>query len=138
MRRVPQLMRRTASEKVTRAAADVAAQIRRSLKVGGSADHAAGVQWFFKEEIKSHGWYTADLRRLARRFRREIRDELGLDFLVNVADQLFSGRVLDEKIVAIFLLEKLDAEFGDREFALLRGGWTASAVGQITTGWCMT
>src|ERR1700674_2742388 len=72
-------------------AAETAEQIRRALKDGGSAEHAAGVQWFFKEEIKSHGWYTTDLRRAAIRFRRDVRKEHGLDFLVEVADQLFSG-----------------------------------------------
>jgi 3-methyladenine DNA glycosylase AlkD len=97
-------------------AAEVAAQIRHSLRDGGSAEHAAGVQWFFKDEIKSNGWYTADLRRAAVSFRRQMRKENGLDFLVAVADQLFSGSVLEEKVVAVFLLEKLDAEFGDREF----------------------
>jgi hypothetical protein len=97
---------------------EIAAQIRRALKEGGSADHAAGVQWFFKDEIKSHGWYTADLRRAAVRFRRELRKEHGLDFLIDVADHLFSDSVLEEKIVAVFLLEKLDEEFGDREFKL--------------------
>jgi 3-methyladenine DNA glycosylase AlkD len=96
----------------------VATQIRRALKDGGSAEHASGVQWFFKDEIKSHGWYTADLRRAAIRFRREVRKEHGLDFLVALADQLFSGSVLEEKIAAVFLLEKLDADFGDREFKL--------------------
>jgi 3-methyladenine DNA glycosylase AlkD len=98
--------------------AKTAAQIRRVLKGGGSAQHAAGVQWFFKEEIKSHGWYTADLRRAAIRFRRDVRKEHELDFLVEVADQLFSGSNLEEKIAAVFLLEKLDGEFGDREFKL--------------------
>jgi 3-methyladenine DNA glycosylase AlkD len=97
---------------------EIAAQIRQTLKHGGSPEHAASVQWFFKDEIKSHGWYTADLRRAARSFRREIRKEFGLDFLIKVADQLFSGTVLEEKVVAVFLLEKLDAEFGDREFKL--------------------
>jgi 3-methyladenine DNA glycosylase AlkD len=96
----------------------IAVQIRCALKDGGSAEHAAGVQWFFKEEIKSRGWYTADLRRAAVRLRREVRKEYGLDFLVEVADHLFSGPVLEEKIAAVFLLEKLDAEFGDREFKL--------------------
>jgi 3-methyladenine DNA glycosylase AlkD len=96
----------------------IAAQIRRALRDGGSAVHAAGVQWFFKDEIKSHGWYTADLRRAAVRFRREVRKEQGLDFLVEVANQLFSGSVLEEKVAAVFLLEKLDSEFGDREFKL--------------------
>lgn len=98
-------------------ATKIADQLRRALKDGGS-EHAAGVQWFFKEEIKSHGWYTADLRRAAVRFRRDVRKEHGLDFLVEVADQLFSGSVLEEKIAAVFLLEKLDGEFGDREFKL--------------------
>jgi 3-methyladenine DNA glycosylase AlkD len=54
----------------------------------------------------------------ALRFRRQIQKEHGLDFLVEVADQLFLGSVLEEKIAAIFLLEKLDAEFGDSEYKL--------------------
>ena len=74
------------------------------------------MQWFFKEEIKSHGWYTGDLRRAIRRCRRDILREHDFDFLVDVADQLFSGAVLEEKVAAVFLLEKLDAQFGDREF----------------------
>jgi 3-methyladenine DNA glycosylase AlkD len=104
--------------KVLGTPAEIAAQIRRALKEGGSAEHAAGVQWFFKDEIKSHGWYTADLRRAAVGFRREVRKQYGLDFLVEVADYLFAGPVLEEKVAAVFLLEKLDTEFGDREFKL--------------------
>jgi 3-methyladenine DNA glycosylase AlkD len=104
------------STKPHNTAAETAVQIRRALKNGGSAEHAAGVQWFFKDDIKSHGWYTADLRRAAVRFRRELRKERGLDFLIEVADHLFSGSVLEEKVVAVFLLEKLDTEFGDAEF----------------------
>lgn len=98
--------------------ANVAEQIRRALKDGGSKEHAAGVQWFFKEEIKSHGWYTAALRRAVRRCRREILREHDFHFLVDVADRLFSGRVLEEKVAAVFLLEKLDAKCGDREFRM--------------------
>jgi 3-methyladenine DNA glycosylase AlkD len=98
-------------------AAEVAAQIRSALRDGGSAKHAAGVQWFFKkEEIKSHGWYTADLRRAVRRCRREILEEQEVDFLVRVGDRLFAGAVLEEKLAAVFLLEKMDPQFGDPEF----------------------
>ena len=97
---------------------EVAAQIRIMLKNGGSSEHAAGVQWFFKEEIKSHGWYTADLRRAIRKCRKEILESHDLNFLVTVADGLFSGSVLEEKIAGIFLLENLDAKFSDREFRL--------------------
>jgi 3-methyladenine DNA glycosylase AlkD len=96
--------------------ADIAAQIRSALRDGGSAEHAAGVQWFFKEEIKSHGWYTADLRQAMRRCRRDILHEHDFSFLVEVADRLFRGSVLEEKIAAVFLLEKMDAHFTDREF----------------------
>jgi hypothetical protein len=98
--------------------ANVAAQIRTMLRHGGSADHAKGVQWFFKEEIKSHGWYTGELRRAAVRTRREIRKEHDLKFLLQVTDHLFSGRVLEEKVFAVLMLEKLTAEFGDAEFRL--------------------
>ncbi|MBZ5688315.1 MAG: DNA alkylation repair protein [Acidobacteriia bacterium] len=98
--------------------AAVATEIRRALKDGGSAEHASGVQWFFKEEIKSHGWYTADLRRAVRQCRKEILHEHEFSFLVQVADQLFSGPVLEEKVAAIFLLENLTAKCGDAEFRL--------------------
>lgn len=96
----------------------IAEQIRCALRDGGSVEHATGVQWFFKEEIKSHGWYTAPLRRAVRRCRKEILREHDFKFLTEVADDLFSGIVLEEKIAGVFLLEGLDAHFGDREFKL--------------------
>jgi len=96
----------------------IAAHIRRVLKDGGSAPHSAEVQWFFKEEIKSRGWYTAELRKVAVRFRRTLLKETGQPFLLKVADKLFSGRVLEEKVFSVFLLEKLTDDFGDAEFCL--------------------
>jgi 3-methyladenine DNA glycosylase AlkD len=96
----------------------IAAHIRRVLKDGGSAPHAEGVQWFFKEEIISRGWYTAELRKVAVRVRRTIVREQDVGFLVKVADQLFRGRILEEKFFAVFLLEKIVVGFGDAEFRL--------------------
>jgi len=96
----------------------IAAHIQRVLQDGGSAPHAEGVQWFFKEEIKSRGWHTAELRKVAVRFRRTILREQGVRFLIQVADQLFKGRVLEEKVFAVFLLEKIVLDFGDAEFRL--------------------
>ena len=96
----------------------IAAHIRRVLKDGGSAPHAEGVQHFFKEVIQSRGWYTAELRKVAGRFRRTIKNEKGLDFLVQVAGKLFAGRVLEEKVLAVELLQKDVKQFGDREFRL--------------------
>ncbi len=94
----------------------IADHIRRVLKDGGSAPHSEDVQRFFKEEIQSRGWYTAELRRFAVRFRRAIVRQRGMDFLVEVADQLFSGQVLEEKVMAVFLLEKQTENFGEGEF----------------------
>jgi 3-methyladenine DNA glycosylase AlkD len=96
----------------------VAAEIRSVLKRHGSPRHANGVQWFFKEEIKSHGWRAADLRRLARQYRRAFHKEPGLDFMVRVADRLFTGRVLEEKVFGVLLLENLTAHFNDTHFKL--------------------
>ena len=98
--------------------ASIADHIRRVLKDGGSAPHSVEVQRFFKEEIQSRGWYTAELRRVAKRFRRTICQEQGMDFLVQVADELFSGAVLEEKAFAVFLLEGQTENFGQREFRL--------------------
>jgi hypothetical protein len=88
----------------------VAKQIRRLLREGGSIDHAKRVQWFFKEEIKSHGWYTAALRKTAVQFRRSISREHGMNFVIQVANDLFSGRNLEEKVIDYFLQEPPDAQ----------------------------
>src|SRR5512140_2752786 len=79
----------------------IAAHIRRVLKDGGSAPHSQEVQHFFKEEITSPGWYTAELRKVARRFRRALIAEHGIEYLVKVADEVFHGDVLEEKAFAV-------------------------------------
>ena len=96
----------------------IADHIRRLLQDGGSAPHSEDVQRFFKEEVKSRGWYTAELRKVAVRFRRTIMREHGLPFMVQVADRLFAGDVMEEKTFAVFLLENQTHHLGDREFSL--------------------
>jgi len=95
-----------------------AEQIRYELRTGGSLQHAAGVQWFFKEEIQSHGWYTAALRKAAVLTRRRILLEDSLGFLMDVADEMFHGSILEEKVFAVFLLEKMTDQLGAKEFRL--------------------
>ena len=97
----------------------LANQIRRDLKAGGSPQHAAGVQWFFKEEIQSHGWYTAALRKIAVQTQRTILREHSLDFLMRLADDLFHGAILEEKVYAVFLLQHVTDQLGDKEFRVL-------------------
>ena len=93
-------------------------EIRRALKDGGSAPNSAGVQHFFKELVRSHGWRTVDLRKTAVKFRRGLMKEHGIKFVVQVADELFSGEILEEKAFAVFLLEGQTGELGAREFRL--------------------
>lgn len=100
------------------APAYIADHIRRVLKDGGSAPHSIEAQRFFKEEVKSRGWRTAELRKVAVRFRRAIANEQGMEFVVQVADELFSGDFLEEKAFAVFLLEGRTGELGAREFRL--------------------
>ena len=102
-----------------RSPANLAKHIRKLLRDYGSPDHAAGVQRFFKEEVRSHGWRAADLRKAALRMRRAVLAHAGPDYLLQVADKLFRGRVVEEKAMAVLLLEKSRPEFGEREFRLL-------------------
>lgn len=103
-----------------RSPANLAQHIRKLLRDHGSLDHAAGRQRFFKEEVRSHGWRAADLRKAAR-MRRAILAHAGPDYLLQVADKLFRGRVVEEKAMAVLLLEKSLPEFGQRQFRLLEG-----------------
>jgi 3-methyladenine DNA glycosylase AlkD len=96
----------------------IADHLRQVLINGASAPHTAEVERFFKEEIKSRGWYTAEIRKLARRFEKVVKDEAGLEYLVAVADNLFRGDFLEEKVLAIFLLERSVSQFGPKQFKL--------------------
>ena len=96
----------------------IADHLRRVLIDGASAPHTAETQRFFKDEIQSRGWHMKELRRLARRFTRVIRGEEGLDYLVAVADDLFTGSVLEEKILAVLLLEPSVEELKAAHFRL--------------------
>ena len=96
----------------------IADHIRRVLIDGGSAPHSVEVQRFFKEEVQSRGWYTAELRKVAFRFRRTMLNEHGLEYLIQVADQLFQGEILEEKMFGVMLLEKNTADFTDKHFRL--------------------
>ena len=100
-------------------AASFANEVRRALKAGGSPERSSSVQRFFQEEVQSHGWRTADLRRAAVGWRREILQKSDLRFLLQVADHLFAGTINEDKNVAVFLLENITDKFGDEEFRLL-------------------
>jgi len=96
----------------------IAKHIRRVLLDGASAPHTEEVQRFFKQEIKSRGWYTGELRKVAVRFRRTILAEHDIPYLVEVGDRLFQGKVLEEKVFAVLMLQGMVDKFGKAEFKL--------------------
>jgi len=96
----------------------IAAHIRRVLLDGASAPHTEEVQRFFKEEIQSRGWRAKELRAVAVRFRKAILADRDYQFLVAVADKLFRGRVLEEKVFGVLMLEGETDELGEAEFKL--------------------
>src|ERR1035438_6934751 len=106
----------------------IAAHVRTVLKNGGSAPRTEEVQRFFKHDVQSRGWRAAELRKVAKRFRRAILAESGLPYLLLVADQLFRGEVLEEKAFAVLLLEGMTKQFGRDEFKLFE-----SWLGRVST-----
>jgi 3-methyladenine DNA glycosylase AlkD len=98
--------------------ASIANEICRALEARGSFQRASITQRFFKENVHSHGWRTADLRRVALRWKREILVEADVQFLLQVADHLFTGDINEEKNIAVFLLENITDKLGDAEFRL--------------------
>ena len=83
----------------------IADHLRTVLKNGASAPHTVEVQRFFKDEIQSRGWYTDELRKLARRFSRVLVRDCGIDYLFDVCNNLFHGRMLEDKVLAVLMLE---------------------------------
>jgi 3-methyladenine DNA glycosylase AlkD len=97
----------------------IADHLRTVLKNGASAPHTIEVQRFFKEEIQSRGWYTDELRKLARRFSRVLARDGGIDYLFDVCDNLFHGRMLEEKILAVLMLEDTVDDLTEAHFKKL-------------------
>jgi 3-methyladenine DNA glycosylase AlkD len=97
----------------------IADHLRTVLKNGASAPHTVEVQRFFKDEIQSRGWYTDELRRLARRFSRVVANEAGIDYLFDVCDNLFRGKVLEEKVLAVLMLEDKVEDLTEAHFKRL-------------------
>lgn len=99
----------------------IANHLRTVLKNGASAPHTAEVEWFFKNEIQSRGWYTTELRKLARRFSRTIVNDAGIEYLFDVCDDLFRGKVLEEKVLAVLMLEDKVEQLNESHFKRLVG-----------------
>jgi 3-methyladenine DNA glycosylase AlkD len=81
--------------------------------------------------VHAYGWRTAEVRRLARRLRRELLAEKDGRLLLAVAEKLFAGPTLEETTLGVALLERSVKKFGRKEFRRLErwlrrvGDWGA-------------
>jgi len=96
----------------------IADHLRHVLKDGGSAPYSIEMQRFFKEEIQSRGWYMKELRQMARRFTHVILGQEGLEYLIKVSDDLFQGAMLEERVLAVLLLEPCVKDLTDAHLEL--------------------
>lgn len=96
--------------------AQIARHLHHVIDRGGAAPYSEDVQRFFREKVQARGWRTHELRHVARRLRRVLRHEMGEDFVLAVADRLFRGRVIDNKSVAVMLLEPHAARLDEKAF----------------------
>jgi 3-methyladenine DNA glycosylase AlkD len=110
---------------ISQSAGAIVGEIVRHLEQHGSPVHAAGAQRYFKDEIRCHGWRSADLRRYARTVRDALRPDPEL--LMDVADRLFRLPVLEEKGLAVEILVSFVRRFGNAEFRRL-GRWLDDVI----------
>jgi 3-methyladenine DNA glycosylase AlkD len=110
-------MRSTAAI-LKRETTELAAEIRRTLAARGSNMVAVSAQRFFKEVIQAHGWRTAPLRKFAHEQRKLVQKSSGIAAVVELADELFRGEIIEEKTFAVLLLEQSAAKLSDHDFRL--------------------
>jgi 3-methyladenine DNA glycosylase AlkD len=104
---------------ITQSAGAVVREIVRHLEQHGCQAHAAGVQQYFKEAVKSYGWRAADLRAYARTVHKALAADQAL--LMDVAERLFAGTTLEEKGLGVLVLQPSLRRFGGGEFRRLEG-----------------
>ncbi len=84
-----------------------AARLKRRLRDLRDPDVKASQQRFFKEPVESLGIRTPDLRQIARAAAREYRDlKLDVADVIDIAERLWQGRHLEERILGLLILER--------------------------------
>lgn len=84
-----------------------AARLKRTLGGLGDGQVKASQSRFFKEPVDSLGIRTPDLRGLARVAAREYRDlKLPVADVIDIAERLWGGRYLEERILGVLILER--------------------------------
>ncbi len=81
--------------------------LKRRLREMADPEARRSQQGFFKEPVRGLGVRVPDLRRLAGEAAKEYRGaKLGLDNVLQMADRLWRGGVIEERLLAVLVLSK--------------------------------
>jgi len=114
------------------------AHLKRRLRQLADPAARKSQQRFFKETVRGLGVRTPDVRRLAARTAAEYRRRgLGVDEVHELAGSLWAGGLLEERSLAVFLVQRYEADLERRHWQRLEG-WTRSLANWAETdGLCI-
>ncbi len=95
--------------------------VDRILRGRASPAIANQMQRFFTEPVDAYGWRTDDVRRLARRVRRELVAAGEGELLLPLAEKLFALPKSEHWSLGVFLLEGRTRHFDGADFRRLEG-----------------
>lgn len=100
-------------------------EARSALRHKGSPAYARRIQMFFRYPVRAYGCRTAFVRKLAADIRWGIKQDYDERVLLAVAEKLFAGPMVEERIIAVALLEGSVKRLGEPEFRRLERwiGW---------------
>ncbi|HXE74107.1 MAG TPA: DNA alkylation repair protein [Candidatus Xenobia bacterium] len=90
-----------------------------TLRRRASLSIARGLRRFFREPVDAYGWWTEDLRRLARQMRRDLLASGEGELLLPLAEELFALPKSEHWSLGVFLLEGRTRKWGEAEFRRL-------------------
>ncbi len=85
-------------------------KIRAELKKNGNEGRIESIRKFFKEGLKCYGLKSAEVRKIAKKYRQEIRD-CGKKEIFRLCEELFSSGYLEESGIAAIWLPELSSAF---------------------------
>jgi hypothetical protein len=103
-----------------------APQLKRRLRQLGDPGHKKGQQNFFKEPVKFLGVNAPKVRALASEAVKEYRRaKLSFDEILAIADRLWAGAFVEERILGVVILSKFQRHFERRHWKHF-DGWIDS------------
>jgi 3-methyladenine DNA glycosylase AlkD len=99
---------------------ELAAAIKREFEAAADPKYRESIKRFFKEEIDVYGVRTADARRIANEYFKQVK-HLPKDEVFEICESLHQGTKYEEHGVAFSWAGKLSRKFEPTDFSILEG-----------------